>query len=165
MLPPSIRPEKYQHQMRSDEPPMLESVLEDSRATYPLYFGTTSPRMTTSLNGKYLQVALLGDAAHRVHPLAGQGLNLGIQDATILVKHLEKLACSGERVFNEKDLRMLCKALRRFELERQAYIIPMSASILGMQCLFTAVPSRTLTSVNKCEFMKKASVTMANGCS
>lgn len=165
MLPAAIRPEKYQYKMRSDEPPTLESVLENSRATYPLHFGTTSPRMTTSLDGKYLQVGLLGDAAHRVHPLAGQGLNLGIQDATVLVKHLEKLSRSGERIFNEKDPKMLCKALKRFELERQAYIIPMSAGILGMQCLFTLVPSRTLTSVNKCEFMKKASVTIANGCS
>lgn len=165
MLPPSIRPDKYNYQMGSGDPPCLESVLAGSRASFPLHFGTTSPKMTATLLSKYPQVALLGDAAHRVHPLAGQGLNLGIQDATVLVKHLEKLSRVGERLFNEADLKILAKVLGRFELERQAYIIPMSVGILCMQPLFSAIPSRTLSSVDKCEFVKNASVTMANGCS
>ena len=38
---------------------------------------------------------LVGDAAHGVHPIAGQGLNLGIQDATDLVEILQSMPDVG----------------------------------------------------------------------
>jgi len=41
---------------------------------------------------------LLRDAAHRVHPLAGQGVNMGFGDVSSLVHHLSAAA------FNGKDL-------------------------------------------------------------
>lgn len=148
-----------------ENPPRVETVIENSRATFPLYFGTTTPKMTTNLSGsKYPQIALLGDASHRVHPLAGQGLNLGIQDAIELVRQLEHVAKSGEKVFDENDGTALCKALKRYELKRQAYIVPMSAGILSMQNLFTLMPSRMVSSINRCPWIKSTSVSVANGC-
>ena len=41
------------------------------------------------------RVALLGDAAHTVHPMAGQGLNLGLADVQVLLKTIEKASKAG----------------------------------------------------------------------
>jgi 2-octaprenylphenol hydroxylase len=48
-----------------------------ARATFPL-------ALRNAKNYIAERIALIGDAAHQIHPLAGQGLNLGIQDAMAL---------------------------------------------------------------------------------
>lgn len=40
-------------------------------------------------------MALIGDAAHRIHPLAGQGLNIGITDVAYLSNAIIKAKKSG----------------------------------------------------------------------
>lgn len=57
--------------------PTISSIQENTLASFPLRF-----RHASSLTAP--RVALLGDAAHTVHPLAGQGLNLGLADAAAL---------------------------------------------------------------------------------
>jgi len=61
------------------QPPVITSIQPNSLASFPLRF-----RHTTSLICP--RVALIGDAAHTVHPLAGQGLNLGLADARSLAE-------------------------------------------------------------------------------
>jgi 2-octaprenylphenol hydroxylase len=59
------------------------------------------------------RLALVGDAAHTIHPLAGQGVNLGLLDCASLVQVLAEAATSGE------DLHGL-RVLRRYERWRRS---------------------------------------------
>ncbi|MDB5730120.1 MAG: ubiquinone biosynthesis hydroxylase, UbiH/UbiF/VisC/COQ6 family, partial [Variovorax sp.] len=68
-------------------------------------------------------------AAHTVHPLAGQGLNLGLADAAALaavLKDREYWRSVGD-----------ARALRRYERERRADVLAMSLATDGLQQLFS----------------------------
>ena len=75
-------------------------------------------------------VALVGDAAHAVHPLAGQGANLGLQDAAcladVLATALQNGAYPGDR-----------PVLRRYERARKGANAAMLHFMTGLNRLFT----------------------------
>jgi 2-polyprenylphenol 6-hydroxylase len=75
------------------------------------------------------RVTLIGDAAHTVHPLAGQGVNLGILDAATLAEVL--LAAAGQK----RDLGAH-SLLRRYERARKGADVSMQAVTGGFRYLF-----------------------------
>lgn len=76
-------------------------------------------------------LVLVGDAAHGVHPLAGQGLNLGMLDVSALVKILnEDYQRSGGRCWGE------LATLRRYERSRRPHNSMMMHSFSLMNWLF-----------------------------
>lgn len=76
-------------------------------------------------------LALLGDAAHVIHPLAGQGVNIGFLDVAELADALLKAVARGE------DLASL-QVLSRFERKRMLQNLAMMAAMQGFQDLFQA---------------------------
>jgi 2-octaprenyl-6-methoxyphenol hydroxylase len=68
-----------------------EISLAGSRFTYPLSLSLAEHFVAS-------RVALVGDAAHGVHPIAGQGLNLGLRDVAALAEVLVLAARRGEDI-------------------------------------------------------------------
>ncbi|MDF1484756.1 FAD-dependent monooxygenase [Ramlibacter sp. H39-3-26] len=80
------------------------------------------------MDGELAGWALAGDAAHNVHPLAGQGLNLGLGDAAELATVLHGKA--AWRSVGDPHL------LRRYERARKTDILPMGLASDMLQQLF-----------------------------
>lgn len=108
------------------------------------------------------RVALIGDAAHVVHPLAGHGMNLGFADVAALVKLVSEREphrdCGDERV------------LGRYARARKEDIFLMQAATDGLERLFAAdfEPLRLarnigLNLVNKLPVLKRALISHAMG--
>jgi len=87
-------------------------------------------------------IALIGDAAHVVHPLAGQGVNLGLLDAATLAEVVSDAVAAGQ------DFASL-KTLRRYERWRKGDNLLMLGVMDGFKRLFgnTLPPVRLLRNV------------------
>lgn len=83
-----------------------QATLASGRAAFPLALWHAREYVRPRL-------VLVGDAAHTIHPLAGQGVNLGFLDAAALVQVLAEAAGAGEELHG-------LRVLRRYERWRRS---------------------------------------------
>ncbi len=81
---------------------------------------------------KYVKegIALVGDAAHAIHPLAGQGANLGLQDTATLARVINDAIDAGLHPGDRP-------VLRRYERARKGDNLTMMHFMTGLNRLFT----------------------------
>jgi 2-polyprenyl-6-methoxyphenol hydroxylase-like FAD-dependent oxidoreductase len=105
--------------------PLGHLTLQSERSAWPLQQAQADRWCGTEDGQPWV---LAGDAAHSVHPLAGQGLNLGLADAQCLARVLR----TRDYWRNVGDLRLL----RAYERERKAQLLPLALGMDGLQRLF-----------------------------
>ena len=129
----------------------------------------TSDLLSFSLSAHHLDeycdqgVCVIADAAHSIHPLAGQGINLGISDAIILAEEIEK------GINADTDIGQLA-FLKKYELRRKTLNTSM---IKGVDFLFNIFQEDNpylrlfrnsgLRAVDKIGFFKKNFILHASG--
>ena len=73
-------------------PPLITELQPGSAASFPLRYSHAESYIGDSQGAR---TVLVGDAAHTVHPLAGQGLNLGLADVECLARCIDTSLLSG----------------------------------------------------------------------
>ncbi len=108
-------------------------------------------------------VVLVGDAAHTIHPLAGQGINLGLKDVKALSEEIIK-AVDTHLAINDEAV------LKRYERRRKGDNLAMMAVMEGFKRIYGRkdllskfVRNRGMDSVNRAIPLKKRIIKQAMG--
>ncbi|ABZ01140.1 Ubiquinone biosynthesis hydroxylase, UbiH/UbiF/VisC/COQ6 family [Pseudomonas putida GB-1] len=134
----STTPEHAEQLMALDEAAFLQALERafEGRLGHVLQ---ADPRVCVPLRQRHAKryvdegLALIGDAAHTIHPLAGQGVNLGFLDAAVLAEVLVNACERGERLAD-------VKVLSRYERRRMPHNLALMAAMEGFERLFQADP-------------------------
>ncbi|TVS98549.1 2-octaprenyl-6-methoxyphenyl hydroxylase [Wolbachia endosymbiont of Aedes albopictus] len=130
--------------------------LEGKRKFYPLSFAFAKKLYKG-------RVLLIGDAAHSIHPVAGQGLNLGIRDVESVIKHTVAAKASGIDVGSSYLLK---------KISRNRYFdnFTMALATDGLNRMFSnrifcakALRNLGLIAVENSNFLKKSFIRHAMG--
>ncbi len=154
----SLDPDGFAAALRAAGDGVLgDCELTTAIASFPL-------RLQYALEYVRPRAVLLGDAAHVVHPLAGQGLNLGLLDCAALAQVLEPGAGAGAGQFGEHTL------LRRYERWRRSENLLAATALDGLERLFSnadplsaGIRRAALSGVDKLPFLKREFALRAMG--
>ena len=123
----ALAPPEFAQRLQAASDGVLGAMeLRGERLAVPLRRATT-----VTLIGK--RVALMGDAAHVIHPLAGQGVNLGFMDAAALCGVLSAGIAEGEDPG-------AARLLTRYEQQRLTHDTLMSWTMSGFSEVFARGP-------------------------
>ncbi|PSN45986.1 hypothetical protein C0J52_09775, partial [Blattella germanica] len=103
----------------------MKTEIEDTAIVNELQIKCILPKPTTYGHTKRQK----GDAAHRIHPLAGQGVNLGFGDVQCLTKLLNEAVYNGALPGNLQHL-------LKYETLRQRHNLPTMLAVDGLQKLY-----------------------------
>jgi 2-octaprenylphenol hydroxylase len=159
-------PKKLAHDLTLDN---LSTHLQKFEKKLSCKIQATSELLSFPLSAHHLDeycdqgVCVIADAAHSIHPLAGQGINLGISDAIILAEEIERAISAG------KDIGQLA-FLKKYELRRKT----LNASMIrGVDFIFNLFQQDNpylrlgrnsgLKVVDKLGFLKKNFILHASG--
>ncbi|APR98095.1 2-octaprenyl-6-methoxyphenyl hydroxylase [Wolbachia endosymbiont of Folsomia candida] len=133
-----------------------EIKLEGERKSYPLSFAFAKHLYRS-------RVLLIGDAAHSIHPVAGQGLNLGMRDVESVIRHITAAKAAGVDIGSNY-------LLKRISRDRYLDNFTMALATDGLNRIFSnrifcakALRNFGLAAVENSDFLKKRFIRHAMG--
>lgn len=135
----------------------LGCVLEaDKRYHFPLH-------MRHVKNYVKDKIALIGDAAHTIHPLAGQGVNLGILDAIFLANTIQNALKKERQFYSLATLRIYERARKFDNLTMLKMVEFLKFLFTNDKTLFQSIRSLGLNFTDRTSFIKNFFVNYAVG--